>query len=289
MRRPFAVLVAVALVLVLLAAGSPAAVAAEAPVRTTGWWSRQPLAQPVADGGFAVMWAVEQEQAAAAVRIPRTSELQGTVYLTLHERGGAAQDQGGILACRTTAPWTSVNPGPYEALPPSTCAAGSSVELGRDGSAGVWVADITALLAAASGPALDLVLHPVGRRPAAELPVTAPFEVQFARATLLIDAGTPPPGLEPPPAAEPGGVDPGLPGGGAPPSALDLPLFPPEVPPAATVPTTEPPSPGDLVALGPVDGTGSDDAPWGRLAVLLPISALSGLGLAAVRRRTSAT
>jgi hypothetical protein len=265
------------------------------PIVETGWWSRDLLAQPVTNGGFAIGWAVEQEQSAAAVRIDLSGDLAGTVYLELKEIGGTAPDLGLARVCVTDDTWGAANPGPYDALPESDCAAGETADLGRDSSALTWLGDITALVAAAEGDTLSLVVRPVGKPLAEGLPATAPFQVQFDYAALVVDPGStgapPPAGETPPvgPGVDVGGgsfVDPGLP-----PSEFGSGFESPPLPevasptPGATTPTTAAPTPDELVALGPVDVTPSGGKPWIRVLLLIPISAGIGLAMAAARRR----
>lgn len=284
-------LAAMAAVLVVIGVGGllrPVAHAeSEPPVVATGWWSKRPLAQPVADGGFAVSWALE-EQSAAAVRIDLSTPLEGTVYLVLTEIGGAASDQGAMRVCVATESWEPANPGPYADLPASDCSPERSLELGRDGVALTWLGDISALVAAASGPTLDLVVHPMPKPVSADVPASVPFEVQLSGASVLVDPSSTPttdPGpvtTLPPFDGTDGSVDPGsfVPdlGGG-----FDVPTVPPvSLPPNATT-TTRPSAPEDL-ALGPIDVTDGETKPWVRLLWLTPISAGLGTAAAALRR-----
>lgn len=279
------------LVLVLGGGRVPAAHAQTASaVDEAGWWSRQPLAQPMPEDGFAIGWAVEEEQSAAAVRIGAPDRLDGTVYLILHESGGAATDQGLARVCVTEDDWEPANPGPYEDLPQADCAPGETAELGRDAVASTWVADITGLVAAASGDHLSLVVRPVGKAVNANVPATAPFEVRFDAATLRVEAiGTPRPvdtATTPPFAGDPAERT----GGGdqaplSPPlgGSFDAPALVP-VPPATRPPSrTTTPTSGGEVALGPVEATSSDGTRWLPIVVLVPISA--GIGLLAVVSR----
>lgn len=261
------------------------------PIVETGWWSRDLLAQPVDDGGFAIGWSLEMEQSAAAVRIDLTADLAGTVYLELHEVGGAGSDLGQVRVCVTEDDWKAANPGPYDELPEAACAEGETADLGRDAVALTWLGDITALVAAADGDTLSLVVRPVGKRVAEDLPATAPFQVQFDRAAVLVDSGagepTPPGDGTGPPPADPGFdvgggsfVDPGAPGS----DFVSPPLPTPPAPALEASPTTEGPTPDDLVALGPVDVTPSEGKPWVRLVLLIPLSAGVGVAMAAARR-----
>jgi hypothetical protein len=258
-----------------------------------GWWTRQPLAQPVADDGIAIGWSLEEEQSAAALMVDLSALPEGVVYLSLHEAGGVATDQGLARVCVTTDAFEAANPGPYEDLPASDCAAGETAELGRDESALTWLGDITALVAAAEGGTLSLVVHPVGKPLSDGVPATAPFEVQFDTATILVDPG---PGAGPTPAddAVAGPLD-GASGGG--PSVdpvfttpgfdagYEAPALTPVPPPAgATTTTTAGPTPNELVALGPVDVTSGEARPWTRVLLLVPLSAGIGAAMAAARR-----
>lgn len=262
------------------------------PVVETGWWSRDLLAQPVTSGGFAIGWALEQEQSAAALRIDISGDLAGTVYLELKEVGGAAPELGLARVCVTDAPWGAANPGPYDALPEADCAAGETADLGRDASALSWLGDITPLVAAAEGDTLSLVVRPVGKPLAEGVPATAPFQVQFDRAALLVDpgsTGSPPSGVEIPPATPPADVgggsffEPGLPPSDFG-SGFESPPLPAVASPGATTPTTAGPTPDELVALGPVDVVPSEGKPWARVVLLIPISAGIGFAMAAARR-----
>jgi hypothetical protein len=286
----------VAVILVTIGLGgwlSPVARAeSDPPIMETGWWSRQPLAQPVADDGFAIGWSLEQEQSAAALRIDLAGDLRGIVYLQLHEVSGTASDQGLARVCVAGDRWEAANPGPYEDLPTSTCADGETADLGRDAGTLQWVADISALVGGADDT-LSLVVHPVGKPLADGVPASAPFEVRFDSAALLVDPGpgapvaAPTAGSVPPVSVDLGGsvVDPGL-------LDLDDPLGyeAPALPalagpaPALATATTLGPTPDDLVALGPVDVTSAGGRPWGRLVALAPLSTGIGFAMAAARR-----
>jgi len=253
------------------------------PAVETGWWSRQPLAQPVADDGFEVGWTLEREQSMAAVRLDLSAAGGGPVYLALDEAGGAGQDTGGIVVCATADAWEPANPGPYADRPEADCSKGPSVELGRDAGATEWLGDITSLAGGSTGT-LSLVVRPIGKPLTEGVAATAPFSVQLATAELRVDdTSTGPAVAEPPtPPLDTGaGFDPGLslPDVG---TGLDGTGLPPvEVPAAPT--TTAAPAPEEPVGLGAVAGAGTS-RPWGRLVVLTPVS--TGLGaLAAAGRR----
>lgn len=260
-----------------------------APATATGWWTRQPLAQPVADDGFEVAWAAEQEQSMAAVRVDFSAAAGATVQLALKEAGGNAADQGGVVVCVTTDAWAPANPGSYADHPEADCEAGPSVELSRDADATEWTGDVTSL--AGSGGSVSLVVRPIGKPLGDGSPASAPFSVQFAQAELRFEAASAPGPVTEDTTAPPsydvgeGGAssDPGYsyPDLG---TGLEAPVLPPVAPPAAVTDTTLAPAPDDEFVLGPVDVSADGGRPWGRLLVLTPLSA--GLGtLAAAGRR----
>ncbi len=266
--------------------------ATSSPALATGWWSRQPLAQPVAEGGFQVDWAAEQEQSMAAVRLDVSAATSATAYLVLKEAGATAQDQAAIVVCATPSQWVAANPGAYADRPTADCAASPSVQLGRDAGALEWVGDVSALVGSGSAGVLSVVVRPVGKPLADGVTATAPFSVQFSAAELRIeDATAGPTGSTTTEttfvstfdeSATPSYSDPGIsyPAIGG---SFDTPALAPVETPALT-PDTAGPSPDEVVALGPVDVTSSSSRPWGRLVVLTPLSA--GLGaLAAAGRR----
>lgn len=263
------------------------------PALATGWWSRQPLAQPVADDGFQVDWAAEQEQSMAAVRLDVSAATSGTAYLVLQEAeaGGAAEDQAALVVCATSTQWVAANPGAYADRPTADCAASPSVQLGRDAGARQWIGDMTSLVGSGSAGVLSVVVRPIGKPVAEGVTATAPFSVQFSAAELRIEDATtgptgstttettfPPIGYE---SETPSYSDPGIsyPAIGG---TFDPPAFVPVETPALTTDATGP-SPEEVIALGPVDATSSSSRPWGRLVVLTPLSA--GLGALAAAGR----
>jgi hypothetical protein len=259
------------------------------PALETGWWSQQPLAQPVADKGFEVSWALEQEQSMAAVRLDVPALSGQTVYLALTESGGSAPDQGALRVCVTRDAWTAANPGAYADRPQADCSTTPSVDLGRDANAKEWVGDITSLVG--QGGPISLVVRPVGKEVTAGVPASAPFSVQVSKAETRVDDTGGSSGdsdtSEPPVTFDTtgGGGSYGVPDVSYPDvgSGLATPDLAPIGGPATTVaPATA--DPEEQIALGPVDVTSSGGRPWGRLLVLTPISA--GLGtLAAAGRR----
>jgi hypothetical protein len=262
-----------------------------APATETGWWSRQPLAQPVPDGGFEVGWALEQEQSSAAVRFASVPTDEGTVLLVLKELGGGAPDQGRIRVCATDDAWTAANPGAYADRPEADCDAGPSVELGRDAGALEWLGDITSLASGLGGSPLSLVVQPLGKPLSDGAPTTFPFTVQVSAAELRVDtpfdagSGATEDTVAPDSFDLGGGItapDVAFPDTGG---SFTSPALPPaEVPAAPAAPPAAELEPEEQAALGPVRGTRGEARPWGRMLVLTPISA--GLGtLAAAGRR----
>ncbi len=273
------------------AQATPAAGVQTAPALATGWWTTQPLAQPVANGGFEVGWAAEQEQSTAAVRFDTSSVAGGTVFLILKEVGGNATDQGAIVVCGAANTWTPANPGAYADRPAANCAASPHVELGRDAATKEWAGDISAL--AGSGGTVSFAVRPTGKPLAAGSPASAPFTVDFASAELRFEPPTvttsvttdtsPPPTYntgDGPTYADPGFAYPetgsGLDTAGLPPVDTAAPVA------DAVTPTRTPAQP---FVHGPVDLTKGQSRPWGRVLVLTPLSAGIGTLTAAGRRR----
>ena len=268
----------------------PAYAQSSAPALATGWWTQQPLAQPVPDDGFEVAWAVEAEQSMAAIRFDTSVAGGGTIFLVLNEIGGNATDQGYVDVCRTANnTWTSANPGSYADRPASDCAAGPSVRLGRDLGTQEWAGDITSL--ADSSGITSLAVRPMGKSLSGASPPTAPFSVQFGSAEIRYDPPTGPTTTVDSGASTTFGID----GGSFSPTTDTYPGFDPDsgfgTPSLGPVETT--PGSGDATVTsssapvlnrGPVDDTERGPRPWGRLVVLTPISAGIGTLGAAGRR-----
>lgn len=257
-------------------------------VQDGGWWSQRLGASATAADGVEVAWAAEAPQSVAALHIVVPS-VEGEVLLVLSEVGGLATDLGGIELCRTTGTWTPADPGSWASRPALACA-DEPPQLGRDATALEWVGSLADLLAgAAPGDTVGIALLPVGRPPADGLPITVPFQVELAHATLRVLAGpnvpttAAPPVTDgvvlPPDVGDPGYTPPALGSGGF--DAGPLPE-----PPAPPTPTTIVDDPADdFVALGPVDGTSGPGRPWWRLALVTPLSLMGGWGAALTRRR----
>ncbi|MGQ0430858.1 MAG: hypothetical protein ACT452_00460 [Microthrixaceae bacterium] len=265
----------------------PAYAQSSAPALATGWWTQQPLAQPVPDDGFEVAWAVEAEQSMAAIRFDTSVAGGGTIFLVLNEIGGSATDQGYVDVCRTANnTWTSANPGSYADRPASDCAAGSSVRLGRDLGTQEWAGDITSL-ADPSG-ITSLAVRPMGKSLSGASPPTAPFSVQFGSAEIRYDPPTGPTTTADSGASTTFGTD----GGSFSPTYPEFDPDPgfgtPSLGPVETTPgsgdATVTSSSAPVLNRGPVDGTERGPRPWGRLVVLTPISAGIGTLGAAGRR-----
>lgn len=255
----------------------------------TGWWSQRLGATAKADDGIEVAWVAEAPQSVAAVEVV-VPAAEGEVLLVFEEIGGFSMDRGRIDLCRTTEDWEPANPGAFADAPSVECA-DVPPELGRDGTALEWTGSLGELLVGATpGQTVGIALLPRGVEPAEGLPVTTPFQVDLAGATLrVLDSGVPTtaPAVTGPVVTDPV-VDPGVGGPGFTTPDLgtggfDTGPIPPE--PATAPPTTAAISEGDdFVALGPVDGTSGPGRPWWRLALLTPISLVGGVGAALARR-----
>lgn len=261
------------------------------PALAAGWWTQQPGAQPVADGGFEVAWAAEREVSMAAARVDTSVAAGGTIFLVLKEIGGSATDQGFVDVCPTKAnTWTAANPGAYAARPEADCTAAGRVRLGRDLSTKEWVADITTLGAPAG--VRSLAIRPMGKPLSGGAGPSAPFQVRFGSVELRYEPPATPPtqptSIAPPEAFSFGGDGkvqspnfefPGAGGG------LEQPAFGPAItstPAANDIPATS--APGAPSDRQPVAAAGSARRPWGRMAILVPFSAGAGMIAASIRR-----
>jgi len=291
-----AALAAVSALGLALGASVPHAAAETVPPAALGWWSRRAAAQPLGEGAFEVAAGVSGPESVAAVRV-RVADGAAQPRLVLTEVPGVAPaDNAGFRACLATSAWEPADGGEWEQRPSSDCSA--AVEALRvDPSR--WAVDVAPLLA--GGTDVDVVLEPSPPDVVPGLPAPAVFTLTFERVEVVTgDAGGGiPPGTVTPPVPDPPA------GTGASAVAPATPRVParsaPRPAPLPATPATAPPTTGTpdgtesaLGAAGTervaIDaptfdllGTGGDDRPWGRLLVLVPLSALAGVAAAAVR------
>jgi hypothetical protein len=253
-------------------------------VDQTGWWSRRPGAAEIADGGFEVAWTLD-EQSVAAVRISVGAEAgEDPTFLVLSESGGFGQDTSGIQVCPITGAWRPANPGAYEDRPTGSCE--QAISAGRDSASARWTIDITSAVSAAQGGTLSYLLVPTPTPVDSNVPLNAPFQLVFSGAQVLVQQDAAPTttttffddsgGF-----TDPGFADPGV-GGGVPLPDVQTNTTIPELPTSTTAVVDDP---GELAAPGPAEAAGSDDdPPWGRLILLVPLSAAAGYGATYARR-----
>lgn len=295
--RPLARLVvaalAGALALAWAAGVSPARAAAPGvQVTETGWWSRNPFADPP-DGGFQVARAPDGDISTSAVRLA----IEGRVTkatLVINEAGGVPE-AAALRVCAATGTWSATNHA-WSAAPQADCA--KTAAMARNATGANWSADITALLQT-SLPSVSVMIVP------ASSPAPA-WQVDFSIAIVSAEAEP-----DPQPASSAGSGTSGgasgsgsvvsggeTGGGGSPtfsPSSGGF-SFGPTTPaftaaePLGAEPSLDPapqeqvtPEPVEEVAL-PVRSSGASQ-PWGRLIVFLPLSILAGAAGAISRRR----
>lgn len=251
--------------------------AGAAPPEAAGWWTRRPGAAPRGDGDIELAADLQGEASVAAVRVPA-----GALRLVLTE-DGAAPEGTAFRACPATTPWVPADGGAWDARPQADCDAGA-VDAVR-GASGQWTVELGTL------DATDLVLVPVRRDvvPGLAVGFTAAFSTLDVVTSAPTGSGSSTP--RPAPAPSTGTATPVAPPPTRVPSvavpAPNSPLVPPAPAPApvdAPPQETAAPGPGTSVPTPMFDfQRTADDRPWGRLLVLVPLSALAGLAAAGGR------
>lgn len=282
-----------------------------AAVQGTAWWSQRPGAAPLPDGGVEVAVGFGGEVQSVAAIAVRVDAPVRTVVLILEESEATGSETADLRVCRTDpGSIRGANPGAWEDRPDVDCS--SRVPLVRNESTAAWSADVTSLLEV--GAATGLAIDPAGREAVPGVPLVPGFSIQLAPPKLLVSAAPSHPTDDTPTQATPTDGTTGPPP--APLADAWLPGLEPEIPVAvdegfvapplqpvspdteASMPTTtdvdrqtqvgsgspEPVSADDLFATGPVPGAAGDARPWWRLVVLVPLSAVVGLGAALGRR-----
>ena len=263
-------------------------------VEEVGWWSSQPTALAQPDNGFQVAAGPQGDaQSVAAIRITidatHVDDLQ--VHLVEGDGGAVGTEFGSLRVCTTTAPWTAANPGALADAPVADCTSAATLTRTTDGS---WLGDLTAL--APDGGTVSLVIQPQYQPP---VPV-GPGMIVTISAGEFAATGSSAPSTTETTAGSFGGGDtgPGTSedlygsfGGGD--FSGDFGTGSYVVPPpvggddgsGSTVPPTSTPTTtvDDDFALEPVASGGGESRPWGRLVLLVPLSA--GFGVASVRAR----
>lgn len=329
MRQPKVRAIVVLLLLavaVVLDGGRGPAIAAEATLVETGWWSTAP-STTTPEGGFVVSKSVEGPTAVSALRIQYEGPLEQALLVLIESTGGYLKEGAVIEACPTTAEWTATVAGPMEQAPAADCT--NKISLQRDPVTGSWTADLVGLMPGDSGtvsllltpgvatsvtpPAPPTVPSPVPLVPVptappvpvppVETPVDPGFSVEFVRGSLQASGPAEP--FDDGSSSSTGSGTIASDFGGSSSSGFAPTFTPtdsfatssaPSLTPARDVlPSATP----DVAATGaggvgtaasvesglqPVAATRGPATPWGRLVLLLPLSALLGAAGAFARR-----
>ena len=255
------------------------------PPGAVGWWTQRPGAAPLGGGQIELASSLRGEESVAAVRIDALPGGATPSRLVLTEAAAPTGDVA-FRACPATSPWEPADGGPFEARPTADCA--TAVDAVADGS-GSWTIDLAPLLTDAG--TADVVLVPnspellpglgglgftvafsgidvAAASSATQAPLPAP--VTTAVAAPAVPTPSPSPAASPVrPSPVPAGVPTTVLGVGNDGSGGSLAA---PVAPGATVPSIR----FDLASDG-------EQRPWGRLLLLVPLSAATGIAAAAVR------
>ncbi len=244
--------------------------------------------------------------AVAALRFSVPDDVM-TATLTLEEADGSVVTPATALqACPTSADWAAANPGPSADAPEPDCT--SPVALTRDSDSLRWTGDVGSLFATGGGERSLMILP--ADPPDGGPPVDPGFRVSFSGASLATTtppattpttafAGSPPSSASPSPAVGAGST-----ASSSSDSLPDVSSYTPSgdssLSPATTAVSTTPTTAPAEVAAPAVDtgafqpptlaegavagGGGGADQPWGRLVVLVPLSAAIGVASTFGRR-----
>lgn len=274
------------------AAALPAPASADTgPPVALGWWTRRAGATARGDGGFELAAGVQGEESVAALRLAVPADAT-SVRLVVTEAAGAVPSDTAFRACPAVSSWDPADAGAWDARPTADCDAGS-VDAAAE-SSGRWALDLTAFAASATGPTIDVVLLPTPPEAVPGFGTSFGFTAAFTAAEVATDRPTTAvaAGASPRPASAAATT-------ATPPASLPartpivaVPAVGPALPPpsARTTPTSTSAAlvggggPGEAIAAPMFDlARSDDDRPWGRLLVLVPLSAATGLGAAAAR------
>ena len=316
MKRTLRLALVVALLGAVAAAdaGSDPARAAGATITEIGWWTRTP-STTTPEGGFQIAKAPDGPQSVAALRVQVDGEVQGALLILFETAGGYRQNDAVIEACPTSAPWAAAAGGPIEEAPAPDCTnklslsrngtIGSwTVDLapllqGAAGPVSIVLTPGTATTITPPQPPsvpapVPLPGAPAAPAPAVPAPVELGFTVEFARAEMPASGGS---SDAPSPTPSPSGSGSIATGGGDTFGSGFAPTFAPSDAFASSSPSLTPsrtalPSATPDVAtsgaggvgtaaavesgLQPVAATRGPSPPWGRLLLLIPLSALVG-------------
>ena len=285
-RRVRGALVAAVVAAVALAVANAAA----APPGAVGWWTQRPGAAPLGDGAIEIAASVRGEESIAAVRVDALPGGAVPARLVLTE-AAPPTGEAAFRACPATSPWDPADGGDFGARPTSDCA--TAVDAVADG-AGTWTIDLALLLA--GGSTADVVLVPNAPELLPGLPAGLGFTISFSGIDVVASSSAAPSTTATPRPAPVAAPEP------ARPPASPAPAVRPSPVPAG-VPTTvagvgndgtggslgSPVAPGATVPSIMFDlASDSERRPWGRLLLLVPLSAAAGFGAVATRNAARA-
>lgn len=272
-----------------------AAEPAQVTVSRVGWWSDRIGATAAGDGAFEVAVGPTGDlQSIAAFELEIDVPAVGVASIELAESAALAEF-GSLALCPTADEWEPADPGPLDEAPKPACA--DSIHLTRTIDTRVWIGDITPLVS--DGGTVSLVVVPEFAPPT---PISAGMLVRVEEIGVRAEAAA-----EPVAPTTSTTLDFSTPGGAntfeaSPDSGLSIDFGPP---PSGTVDLGQVSTPpiddlgaagGDPAAddaadaddafftLGPIEDETGPPRPWIRLALIVPLSAAIGVGVAFARR-----
>lgn len=170
MRR---VLVVAAVAVVLLLSVPTASAAKRGPV---GWWTRSPAAS-APDGGITVGNAPDGPVSVAAIEVDLEDGVS-SAKISFAQTGGAAPTAAQLVACIISGGFGSVQGGPIEEAPATTCSSTQAAVTSADGV--TWTVDITDLVGDRAGSVGVAIVPATG--------ATGVWDLQFDKPALQATA-----------------------------------------------------------------------------------------------------
>lgn len=261
-------------------------------VDQVGWWSSRFGAGARPENGFEVAVGGDGTvQSVAAVQLTVSATAVDSLPVRLVEDAAFAEFAS-LTACATATGWAPANPGPLEDAPTPDCT--RKVPLTRSADAMVWLGDLAPL--APQGGTVSVMFvpgysSPAGTGPGAVLPFSE-LQAEATGSNQVSTTTTSSPSASTPPTTigTGGGFVPSNPV--RPTSTVVVDPVPPDPSGATTttVVSSDPrsgPSDEEFFSLGEVEDAAAETKPWGRLLVLIPLSALIGFGSVRIYRELS--